>query len=392
MSEQFTATKPDYHGGSLVNLMASIQHAIGSQQHAYPQLRQLSATELALRANLLLWVIDGLGFEHLQSAQASAPNLFAQMRGAMTSVFPPTTATAIPAYLTGQAPQQHGFTGWFMRLRELDEVVAVLPYVTRADQRIISDSAIGPGELCGLAGFTCSLDVPSYLLMPAFIADSVFTQTFARHATVLPYHTPDELPELLGDIAAAPDKAYVHIYWHGLDTLGHQHGIASAEVDTHLRMLDRVFADISQSLHGTNSVLMVTADHGFIDHDAARLIEVSEHSQLQQLLAQPLCGEPRCAYCYLKPGAEAAFIEYHQRYLSDRFALFRSRELLAAGWFGLGGMHPELPARIGDYCLVATADAVITQRLPGEAEFSMRGVHGGPSSAEMLIPLVVQMC
>jgi predicted AlkP superfamily pyrophosphatase or phosphodiesterase len=45
----------------------------------------------------------------------------------MTSVFPPTTATAITTYLTGDAPQQHALTGWHTWMRELGCVMTVLP-------------------------------------------------------------------------------------------------------------------------------------------------------------------------------------------------------------------------------------------------------------------------
>ncbi|MET0010579.1 MAG: alkaline phosphatase family protein, partial [Candidatus Thiodiazotropha sp. 6PLUC4] len=117
---------PDYYGGSIVNLMASIQQGLGGQPHPYVQHRLLPSAEITPYRQVLLWVIDGLGLNYLQ-AHAEAVNLNANLLGGMTSVYPPTTASAITTFLTGEAPQQHGLTGWHVYFRELGAVLAILP-------------------------------------------------------------------------------------------------------------------------------------------------------------------------------------------------------------------------------------------------------------------------
>ncbi len=70
----------------------------------------------------------------------------------------------------------------------------------------------------------------------------------------------------------------------------------------------------------------------------------------------------------------------------------RSEALIEAGWFGLGEPSPQLRRRIGDYVLIARDNYVIYDRLDHEAPWSLIGVHGGLSAAEMWVPLAVIRC
>ena len=121
--------RPDYEGGSIVNLMASIEAAFG-RRASYPELRDLASDEIAGARNLCLLVIDGLGWRYLARALGGGA-LRRHARAAITSTFPTTTATAITTFMTGLAPQQHGLTGWHMYFRELGTVLAVLPFRPR---------------------------------------------------------------------------------------------------------------------------------------------------------------------------------------------------------------------------------------------------------------------
>ena len=93
------ATLPDYHGGSLVNLMSSIATALGGSS-PYPPLAALPPQAMAGARHLVLLVVDGLGFDYLSSRDGA---LRSHLRGRLTSVFPSTTASAIPTFLTGLA-------------------------------------------------------------------------------------------------------------------------------------------------------------------------------------------------------------------------------------------------------------------------------------------------
>ena len=56
---------PDYRNGSIVNLMASVRTGLGSEEGIYAPLSELPPDELAQARNVLLMVVDGLGYEYL---------------------------------------------------------------------------------------------------------------------------------------------------------------------------------------------------------------------------------------------------------------------------------------------------------------------------------------
>jgi len=73
----------------------------------------------------------------------------------------------------------------------------------------------------------------------------------------------------------------------------------------------------------------------------------------------------------------------------DRGPLNRSEEGLPQGWLGPGQAHPGLRDRLGDFVLIPRGRAILRDWLQGEERHTHVGVHGGLSTAEMTVPLVV---
>src|SRR6185436_16579455 len=84
---------PDYTGNSLLNLVASLAAARGAAPR-HPTLGALAPQEFADARNIVFLIIDGLGDGYLRRRGAGG-ELARRRRGAITSVFPSTTATAI---------------------------------------------------------------------------------------------------------------------------------------------------------------------------------------------------------------------------------------------------------------------------------------------------------
>src|SRR5574339_398738 len=124
--------RPDYAGGGLANLIASIVEACGGAPR-HPPLGLLPPGELRAARNLLLLLIDGLGDNYLRREGAGGA-LLARRRGAITSVFPSTTASAITTTFTGWTPLEHGLTGWFTYFGEAGCVGAPLPFQRRGEK------------------------------------------------------------------------------------------------------------------------------------------------------------------------------------------------------------------------------------------------------------------
>lgn len=383
--ESGSAVMPDYHGGSIVNLMASITQAFGGRCEQYPPLRALPPNELTGR-NIVLLVVDGLGHDSVIK-HCGGGALGRQLKDRITSVFPTTTATAITTFLTGTAPQQHGITGWFTYFRELGTVLAPLPYRPRHGG---SAPAIAASALFDHTPVFDLLEARSHVVAPLRIVRSEYNRAHNGTAQLHGFASLGEMFDTIAQILRAGDhRNYVYAYWPELDRLAHEHGIASPEAVKHLADIDAGFGSFLDRIGGTGTTVIVTADHGFIDVRPDQSIELDSHPALARLLVLPLCGERRVAYCYVRASERTRFADYVSTELDAHVRLEDSATLVDCGYFGLGTPHPRLQERIGDYTLIMKDKAVVKDWLPGETRYAHVGVHGGTSAEEMYVPLIV---
>ncbi|MBW8307700.1 MAG: alkaline phosphatase family protein [Thiobacillus sp.] len=379
-------TLPDYRGGGIVNLMSSITTALGSSS-AYAPLAALPPDALAGARHLVLLVVDGLGHDYLLGHDGA---LRRHLHGQMTSVFPSTTASAIPTFLTGLAPQQHGLTGWHMYFREVGAIIAPLPFRVRTGRHALREAGVTPAELFGLSPLVNRLPRPCHVVSPRHIIHSDFNVAFSGQAKRHGYDSLEEMAAQIGGfLRSAGPRSYVHAYWPQHDSLAHEHGVHSAAVANAFGALDAAFAQLVEVARDNDSLVIVTADHGFIDTSAADTIDLDDHPRLRETLLLPLCGEPRAAYAYVRAGREAQFEDYVRARLHDRVHLFKSEDVVRQGWLGLGEAHPGLADRLGDYVLIPRGRSILRDWLRGEERHTHIGVHGGLSAAEMTVPLVV---
>ena len=381
--------RPDYHGGSIVNLMASIVTSFGGRSE-YAPARDLAPAEIASARNVVMLVVDGLGYRHLCRRQGGGA-LHANLRASLTSTFPSTTAAAITTFMTGLAPQAHGLTGWHMYFREIGAVLAVLPFRPRhGGPSLAASGGVTPAELLGHGPVFDDLDAATFVVSPAAIVESDFNRAVSGRARRIGYGQLDEMFAAVGGLVRTGDeRKYVYAYYSEIDSLAHAHGVASDEVGAELGRVDAAFGRFLEEIAGTDTLVVATADHGFVDTRPDTVIELDDHPELAATLALPLCGEPRVAYCYVRSGEGARFERYVEARLGHCASVRASADLLAEGWFGPGAPHPRLAERIGDYILVMKDGYAIRDVVPGERRHAQIGVHGGTSEEEMLVPLVV---
>ena len=367
--------------------MQSLATACGCRTNRYPPLAALPLEGLADARHVVLLVIDGLGQRTLASSPAGG-HLRRHQVSTLRSVFPSTTATAITTFMTGLAPAQHGLTGWHMYLDEIADTLAILPLTSRGELARPLPPEL-PRQLFTYPTLFEQLDRQCWALAPQSIAGSPFNSRHARGATTTAYTTPREMFEQLAELLKDSARPrYIYAYYPEIDTVSHRYGTYSAQAQQTLADFDTLFGDFLNEVQGTDSYILATADHGFIDSPPERVVCLDDHPQLAALLARPLCGERRVAYAYVDENNRPAFAAYMGEHLSHCAEICTSVELIAAGWFGPPPFHPHLAARVGDYTLLMKDNWTIKDWLPGEKRHRMLGVHGGISGDEMLVPLV----
>ncbi|MEM2916676.1 MAG: alkaline phosphatase family protein [Candidatus Woesearchaeota archaeon] len=377
---------PDYKGRSIVNLMSSIGKAFGAKTR-YKELKLLRPAEIKKHKNIVLMVIDGLGYDYFKKRKSG---LKKGLRGMMTSVIPPTTASAVTTFTTGDAPQQHAYTGWFMHLKELGIVSTILPFAPRIGGLSFDRQKIKISDICGGKLFFGKIKAQSFMIMPKNILACRFNRQNWAGIRTLGYPSIEGfLKSTEKAVKAGKKTKYIYAYWPEFDSICHHYGVSSKVAEQHFNIISKKIEKFIQRIKGTNTLLIITADHGLIDTPVSRITWVDDHPRLKECLTLPLCGEARFAYCYVHPSKAKQFEWYVRTRLKKQCRLHKSQDLIRKNWFGLFEPDPRLFDRIGDYVVEMKENNTIIDQMPGESKEVFLGHHGGTSRQEMLVPLIV---
>ncbi len=371
---------PDYQGGGLVNLMASLAAGLGGPER-WPVAPALPPEHVAEARVVVLAIIDGLGWEAVSAAPESW--LARHTVAPLTSVFPSTTTSAITTLYTGEPPAVHGLPAWFTWLREWQQ--AAIPLVgTPRDAERTAEMAL-PYDL---PGFPVELDVTAHTIQPGWLMDSAHPRHHAGGAWRHGFDGLAELHERIVEITTlSSDRQYLQAYWAEYDHLCHEHGSTAPETRAHFEAIDATLAELQAALP-PDALLLVTADHGLVDTAPGGCHQLMDHPELAAMLAAPLCGEPRAPFLHVHPDRLGTARDYVREHLAGVATPWTREEVLRAGWLGPGEPHPELAHRIGDLVLEMAPGQILVGD-PDRPGPCLRGVHGGLSAAEMTVPLVV---
>ena len=375
--------RPDYAGGGLVNLVASLVAARGGTPRHEP-LGNLSLD--AEITNLVLLIVDGLG-DNLLMRRAAGGELARRRKRAITSVFPSTTASAITTSYTGRTPLEHGLTGWFSYFREAGCVSAPLPFRSRGDYLPLASRGVTAESIFTVPSLFEGMPTRNIVVTYRDIADSQYNSVHCRGAERIAY---DDVDGLVAGIERAVksggERKFVYAYWPHYDAASHPHGCESPQALREIEIIDAAFGELVRRLAGTDSAIIATADHGFVDVAPEESLELPP--ELLPQLRFPLCGERRVVYCHVH--SPDTFASQAQQWLGDRGRVLRSSKLVEEGWLGPGEAHPRIAERIGDVTLMMNGRYTVKDWLPGEPRWLHIGNHGGTHEDEMLIPLILE--
>jgi hypothetical protein len=342
------------------------------------------AIEPARAAALLL--IDGLGWELLRAHEADAPFL-ASLRdaGPLTVGFPSSTATSLTSLGTGLPPGGHGLLATSMRVS--DEVVMdMLKWtehgVPSADLRgDFPPEVLQPARTMFEQAEAAGVGVT--VVSQARFHESGLTRAALRGGEFAGVRAFGDLAARIVTALAEPGRRLVYGYHADLDGMGHQHGPGSLPWRLQLAQVDRLVETIATRMP-RDAVLAVTGDHGMVTMD--RTFDADTDPRLRPgVLA--LSGEPRVRHAHAEPGAAADLLATWQGVLGDAAWTVSREQAVDEGWFG--PLSPEFAGRIGDVVAVANGTAGVIRSAAEPLISRMVGQHGGLTSAEQLVPLLV---
>lgn len=367
MAQHFVA--PRYEDLTLANVMPSVVARLGGEEPTI-------AIPRAQRYVVLL--VDGLGWHQLAEHGDYAETMSAAMAGSqrLTCSVPSTTATSLTSLGTGVPTGEHGVVGYSFEEPTVGRVINALTW------------AGGPSDVTGFAqtptlfqrmthaGRSCAA-----VTLDRFAGSALTRIAFAgtRHFPVSAEGDPEHFSDLVAE--ALQDSQVVYAYERMLDHDGHGHGVGSWQWLDRLGTVDDTVARLAETLPA-DVCLLVTGDHGMVNVGEASRLVVEQEPRLAGYRA--LGGEPRFRHVYTDDAAATAWA--WASVLGERAEVLRREEAIEAGWFGprVTGLSE---ARIGDVVAAMTGDfAAMSLATPGE--FSLIGMHGSLTAAEMEVPLL----
>jgi len=379
-------TLPDYEDENITNLMSSVIESFCVKS---PYNRLSDFGHLSDKKNVVLLVLDGIGYEYLKE-KGKDTFLYKNLERKLTSAFPSSTASAIPTFLTGLPPQQHGVTGWYTYLKEIGVVSTILPFKPRYGEQVFDEADVDVNSILSDVSLVKKIDEEKHFITNNKIKDSAFNNFYTSNIEVSGYDkTKGLLDKIESIIKNNEERKYIYGYWNNYDGASHEYGYNSVDSWMELLRIDRNIKKFVEKIKDTNTTLLVTADHGFIDSTEEKSINLEDHPEFADCLTLPLCGDYRSLFCYIRPNKEDKFINYWEDELSDYCHLYKSEDLVQDNYFGLFEPNQKLMDRIGDYILIMKDNHIMYDTLPNEDDRFMIGNHGGLSSKEMYVPLSI---
>lgn len=382
--------RPDYDGGSIVNLMSSIIRARGGRSPHRP-LNGLPPARIRPYKKVVLLLLDGLGAKQLHRfilAKKGRKFFAIHPWQKITTACPATTAAVVTTLATGSSPAEHAILGWHLNLPDLGMVGTLLPFVTRTDTPIATDT----------------FNLEKYLALPAPLATTRGRRVLisqgdiptSRTSMAQPWWTErrsfkdlDGMLRQLRTFAHSRGRASAYAYWPHYDTYCHRHGPEGRVPAKHLAELDAFLGRLERALAGTDTLLLVTADHGHMQTHTC--IDLSRIAGFYDTLATLPSGDARMVQCFVRPARVKEFLRLARSApLLGACACVPLAEVFRSGVLGPGKPHPALKNRLGDYVLFAAPGHAFLYPSAQSGEKKIKfGNHGGLSADELEIPLFV---
>ncbi len=372
---------------------------------------------------VVLILIDGFGWRFFEQYAGRYPFLQYFMQhgvvSKLTAMFPSTTAAHVTCLHTGLAPAQSGVYEWHQYAPSLNALIAPLLFSFAGDS--MRDTLTGAGLTPAgifprrtLYQRLAQSGVASYAMQSNLFARSAPSRHLLQGARIMPVKTLPEALVRLGKLLAAQEQpGYYVLYLAHMDSIGHDYGPASDEINAEIDLLlvalergllDRPAGERRASRRNTRrntrrTLLIVTADHGQVEIDPATTIYLNRDSKLRQLRrwlqvdrnGSPLApaGSPRDLFLHVKPDMLDTAQRALSRRLEGRALVLQTRALLEQGFFGPAPASDKFLARVGNLAILPFKGESVYWYQRGRFEQKFFGHHGGLTRDEMEIPLLV---
>lgn len=293
-------------------------------------------------AQIVLLVLDGLGFSQLSAHIDELPHMGLLSQCLISSVAPTTTATALTSITTGSTPAVHGILGYRMKFGH-DQVMNTLSWACPSD---MSQRLPEPQDLQRIAPF---FNFHPKVVTKAQYQNSGFTRAHLRETEIIDYRFPSTMISHVLKLLNH-DEPFVYTYYEGIDTVAHEYGLRETYLEE-LKAVDYLVGRLLSSLP-RGCALLITSDHGQVEVPG----EPIKLDRKILSMTDVLSGEGRFRWLHVKDSMSNSVVDLAKE-LYDEVAWVVTREqLIEGGYYGSSVENINEKVRLGDVALIAKSN------------------------------------
>ena len=374
----------------LPGLSSALGHSVATATQTDPQTCQ-SALAIPRVSSAVVILVDGLGYFNLKAKREHAPFLasllgddssFAEQdkTHSLRTCYPSTTTAALATFGTGTCPGLTGMLGY----------TQLNPRTHRITQMIKFKGAIPPADLQREPTVFERLSAQSVRVsnvsLPEF-KGTPMTEACLRGADFVAENKLDKQAQKVVELASQPGLTYW--YLREVDKAGHHYGWFSREWAQALEQVDNLIHTVANSLP-KGTFLCVSADHGMVETDLTRQIDIAKNPALQDGV-QLVAGEPRALMLYTKKSASVDAVVQRWRQEVGKVATVMSKqEAIDSRLYGYS--TPRIEEMLGDVLVYCHEDVtIVDSRFQKQPAMQMPGVHGSMTRLEATIPWLTML-
>lgn len=376
---------PDYEH-SILNLINTIlkYYNVKTNYKSLPILDKMLEKKYK---NIVLVILDGMG-EHVLK-EISPNNFFENNKiDIITSVCPSTTTAALTTYYSGKPPIETGWVAMSQYFKEYGRAIEMLRKIDSYTGEKIDTSRMDVYDLIKYTPIYEQIenenpDVKAYEINPGFCS--------ARSKRNINADNTEMLCDSIKALCNNNEKNFILAYNNNPDTILHKYGCTSKEASDFIKQAENDIEKMCEQLKGSDTLVIVSADHGH--KDIKKIYNILDLEEFQDCMIMPASLESRAVTFWIKEDKKEKFEKIFKEKMKDEFLLFTKKEFLEKNLLGYGSKHYKIDDFIGDYIAVATSDSIIKlETNASKPKVDKKSTHCGFTPNEMEVPLIVVDC
>jgi len=226
-------------------------------------------------------------------------------------------------------------------------------------------------------------NINSYEIMPDYCAK--------KAKVTMEANTIEEMCESIVTLCKNTENKFIMAYNDNPDCIIHKNGCYSEETKKFIFETEQKFEKMLDDLKDTDTLIVLSADHGH--QDINETIDILELEEIQECLIMPPTLESRMVGFFVKDSKKEEFKERFNNRFREEYILYSREEILKSNLLGYGEKHRKVKEFLGDYIAIAISDMRIKigtylsreMKKPDEK----KSTHCGLTRNEMEVPLII---